>query len=377
MPNRRRRKLSTAMSAVAALAVASPVAVTALSDAASTRGCPAAPRVRPGRARHRPTQRVDRRPLAGPVPVRHQPASDADRAVDRVDRRPADSTVTSPGLTSPGLTSPGLTSPGLTSPGLTAPGLTSPGLTSPGLTTPGLTTPGLTTPGLTAPAATTPGLTVPPVLHDARHDVDAAGLTTPGLTTPGLTTPGLTNPALTSPTGLTPGLTRPSAYPVPVRSRSPSRSGWTRGWARTRSSAIRRWGPCPPPPRRERGPARRSQQCRPDPRRGTGDRPAQGHGDARDHVGDAERRPGAVPARGGCRTRRTRLAPELDHPPTKRHRRSPRLCGAVADAGLGTPAFSRCLPCRNTGNTRHIRNIGPCRPAVLRRCCSPLSRRQS
>ena len=36
MPNRRRRKLSTAMSAVAALAVASPVAVVALSDLSTT-----------------------------------------------------------------------------------------------------------------------------------------------------------------------------------------------------------------------------------------------------------------------------------------------------------------------------------------------------
>ena len=41
MPNRRRRKLSTAMSAVAALAVASPVAVVALSDlSASTNAAP-------------------------------------------------------------------------------------------------------------------------------------------------------------------------------------------------------------------------------------------------------------------------------------------------------------------------------------------------
>ena len=36
MPNRRRRKLSTAMSAVAALAVASPVVVAALSDGSNT-----------------------------------------------------------------------------------------------------------------------------------------------------------------------------------------------------------------------------------------------------------------------------------------------------------------------------------------------------
>jgi hypothetical protein len=102
------------------------------------------------------------------------------------------------GLTSPGLASPDLTSPGLTSPGLTSPGLTSPGLASPGLTpgaTPGLTTPGAS-PGLTPGA--TPGLTP----------------TTPGLTpgvTPGLTSPGLTTPGLTSPAGgLTPGLTSPT-----------------------------------------------------------------------------------------------------------------------------------------------------------------------
>ena len=41
MPNRRRRKLSTAMSAVAALAVASPVAVVAVSElSASTKPAP-------------------------------------------------------------------------------------------------------------------------------------------------------------------------------------------------------------------------------------------------------------------------------------------------------------------------------------------------
>lgn len=82
-----------------------------------------------------------------------------------------------PGLTSPGLTSPGLTSPGLTTPGAT-PGLTTPGLTTPGAT-PGLTTPGAT-PGLTTPGAT-PGLTTPGA--------------TPGLTDPSLTNPGLTDPA--------------------------------------------------------------------------------------------------------------------------------------------------------------------------------------
>src|ERR1700733_15238728 len=65
-----------------------------------------------------------------------------------------------------------------------SPGLGTPGLASPGLGTPGAGTPGLTSPGLT------PGVTAP------------GALTTPGMpTTPGA---GL-NPALTSPAGLTPG----------------------------------------------------------------------------------------------------------------------------------------------------------------------------
>ena len=50
MPNRRRRRLSTAMSAVAALAVASPAAVVAISElSAEHRSAAAASRVRPGR----------------------------------------------------------------------------------------------------------------------------------------------------------------------------------------------------------------------------------------------------------------------------------------------------------------------------------------
>lgn len=99
-------------------------------------------------------------------------------------------TLTSPGLTSPALTTPGLTTPGLTTPGLTTPGLTTPGLTTPGLTTPGLTTPGLTTPGLDVPSATVPGLTA---------------------TGPSLTDPALANPGLTSPTADAGGLTTPAA----------------------------------------------------------------------------------------------------------------------------------------------------------------------
>ena len=184
MPNRRRRKLSTAMSAVAALAVASPVAVVALSDMSTTNA--AAPQ-------HREFVQAA---LVTDLPNELLGALSQGLSQFGVNLpsgilgggAPSAATLTSPGLTAPGLTAPGLTAPGLTAPGLTAPGLTTPGLTTPGLTTPGLTTPGLTTPGLTTP-----------------------GLTTPGLTTPGLTDAGLTNPALTSPTATVPGLTTPAA----------------------------------------------------------------------------------------------------------------------------------------------------------------------
>jgi GLTT repeat (6 copies) len=192
VPNRRRRKLSTAMSAVAALAVASPVAVAALSDASSTNAAP----------QHREFTQAA---LVTDLPNELLGALSQGLSQFGVNLPSGilggagspSTALTSPGLT-PGLTSPGLT-PGLASPGLTAPGLTPPGgLTTPGLTTPGLTTPGLTTPGLTTPGLTAPGLSVPPV-----------SATTPGLTDAGLTNPALTNPGLTSPSGAVPGLTTP------------------------------------------------------------------------------------------------------------------------------------------------------------------------
>ncbi|BBY26547.1 hypothetical protein [Mycolicibacterium sediminis] len=210
MPNRRRRKLSTAMSAVAALAVASPVALVAMSDLSAEDT--AAPQhrefVQAALVTDLPNELIgalsqglsqfgiNLPPLTGLLGGAGAPAGA--------------SSLLSPGLASPGLTSPGLTAPGLTAPGLTAPGLTAPGLTAPGLTTPGLTTPGLTTPGLTTPGLTTPGLTTP--------ELSTPGLTTPGLTTPGLTTPGLTTPGLTTPgtatAGLNPALTSPGLTPV-------------------------------------------------------------------------------------------------------------------------------------------------------------------
>ncbi|MDT5155406.1 MAG: hypothetical protein QOI01_7139, partial [Mycobacterium sp.] len=122
MPNRRRRKLSTAMSAVAALAVASPVAVVALSDLSTT--TQAAPQHREFVAAALTTDLPNE--LLGalsqglsqfgvnlpPLPTGLLTGSGA----------PSATTLTSP-LTTPGLTTPGLTTPGLTTPGLTTPGL--------------------------------------------------------------------------------------------------------------------------------------------------------------------------------------------------------------------------------------------------------------
>ena len=78
MPNRRRRKLSTAMSAVAALAVASPVAVVALSDLSAARTPQHREFVQAAMVTDLPNELMSA-PVAGPVAVRHQPAADADR----------------------------------------------------------------------------------------------------------------------------------------------------------------------------------------------------------------------------------------------------------------------------------------------------------
>ncbi|HEY2448243.1 MAG TPA: hypothetical protein VGI49_05410 [Mycobacterium sp.] len=213
MPNRRRRRLSTATSAVAALAVASPFAYVAVSGLLTdTKPAP----------QHREFVQAAG---VGDLPGELMSALSQGLSQFGVNLPPIPSLTgaTSPGLASPGLTDPslasGLTSPGLTTPGLTSPGLTSPGLTSPGLTTPGLTSPGLTSPGLTP--GTTPGLTpgtTPGLTPGATPGLTSPGLTTgttPGLTpgtTPGLTDPSLTTPGLTSPGGVTPGLTSPTAF---------------------------------------------------------------------------------------------------------------------------------------------------------------------
>ncbi|MCV7053454.1 PirG [Mycobacterium heidelbergense] len=185
MPNRRRRKLSTAMSAVAALAVASPCAYFLVYESTTGSKPP---------EHHEFKRAAVMSDLPGElIGALSQGLSQFGINLPPVPALSGTGTGTS-GLTSPGLTSPGLTSPGLTSPGLTSPSLASPGLTSPGLT------PGLTT-GLTSPSLSNPGL--PP--------------TTPGVGAPGAmpTTPGAgLNPGLTSPAGVAPGLGGPSEVPI-------------------------------------------------------------------------------------------------------------------------------------------------------------------
>ena len=200
MPNRRRRRLSTATSAFAALAVASPFAYIAVCDLTA----------KPAPQHHEFVRAASMTDLPGELMgALTQGLSQFGVSLPPIPSLTganSPSSLGTPGLASPDLASPGLTSPGLTSPGLTSPGLTSPGLTTPGLTSPGLTSPGLTSPGLTPGA--TPGLTTPGLTPGA----------TPGLSTPGLTSPGLT-PGLASPNAFDPatgagGLSNPSELPI-------------------------------------------------------------------------------------------------------------------------------------------------------------------
>lgn len=154
MPNRRRRKLSTAMSAVAALAVASPCAYFLVYESTETTERP---------EHHEFKQAAVLTDLPGEL----MSALSQGLSQFGINIPPVPS-LTGSGDASTGLTGPGLTSPGLTSPGLTSPGLTDPALTSPGLTPtlPGsLAAPGTTlapTPGVGAnPALTNPALNQP------------------------------------------------------------------------------------------------------------------------------------------------------------------------------------------------------------------------
>ncbi|OBI04080.1 PirG [Mycobacterium sp. E2462] len=189
MPNRRRRKLSTAMSAVAALAVASPCAYFLVYESTAGTKAPEHHEFKqaavmtdlPGELMGALSQGLSQFGINLPsVPALGGGAAGA------------------PGLASPGLGAPGLGTPGLGTPGLGTPGVGTPGLASPGLTSPGLASPGL--------APTTPGLTTP----GALPVTPGGGVATPGA---GLN-PALSNPGLTSPAGVTPGLGSPSEVPI-------------------------------------------------------------------------------------------------------------------------------------------------------------------
>ena len=227
MPNRRRRKLSTAMSAVAALAVASPFALTAVME--MTAGLTATDKPVP--EHHDFVQAAMITDLPGEIMSALQSSLSQFGVV--VPNIPSSiggssSMPSSPALTSPGrqtttpssLTTPGglqgLTAPGLTTPSVTTPGLSTPAATVPSVTatTPNLNDATLTNPGLTAPSLTAPGTPTIPSVPPAS--VTAPSLTTPGVTAPGLNLPAANlNPALTSPTGLTPGLTStPGEVPI-------------------------------------------------------------------------------------------------------------------------------------------------------------------
>ena len=139
VPNRRRRKISTAMSAVGALAVATPVA------ALSVIGLSSQPS-----AEHREFTRA-----AVVTDLPNEILSALQQGLSQFGiNLPPLPTGLSPAGAQPVQTGP-------LSPGLTAPGLTTPALTTPGLTTPGLTTPQIgVDPLLTSPAAGTIGLPI-------------------------------------------------------------------------------------------------------------------------------------------------------------------------------------------------------------------------
>jgi hypothetical protein len=181
------------MSAFAALAVASPAAVIAVSDL-SDRNAP----------QHREFVQAA---MVTDLPSELIGALSQGLSQFGINLPPAPTGLLTGSTPSPSLAAPSLTSPGLTAPALGAPGLTTPALGAPGLTTPALGAPGVTasTPGLTAP-----GLSVPPATASVPGLADA-GLTNPALTNPALTNPALTSPAGALPGGLgTPGLTTPA-----------------------------------------------------------------------------------------------------------------------------------------------------------------------
>jgi hypothetical protein len=205
VPNRRRRKLSTAMSAVAALAVASPFAAVAVAELTGSTPAP---------------QQHEFTPAAVVTDLPNEIISAISQGLAQFGINvPPLPTGLSPAGAQPVSTSPILTTPSALTPlGTPALGSTTPS-TGVGTLTPALATPPLSGDALTNPALT-PALTAPagtPIL--ATPSADTTGLTNPAAGTPILATPslGAPDPALTAPGALptlSPSLGLPSEQPI-------------------------------------------------------------------------------------------------------------------------------------------------------------------
>jgi hypothetical protein len=195
------------MSAVAALAVASPAAVVAVSDLSA--------RTEP------PTQHRQFVQAAMITDLPNELMSALSQGLSQfgINMPPLPtSLLTGSGSSTPAtLTSPGLGMAPMTTPGLGTSPLTTPGLGTSPLTTPGLGTTPMTTPGVGLPTApttlspdalTNPALTPP--LTGAVGTPPAGATPLPGLTTP----PAVSDPSLTSPISNAAGLPAPGEVPI-------------------------------------------------------------------------------------------------------------------------------------------------------------------
>ena len=195
------------MSAVAALAVASPAAVVAVSDLSA--------RTEP------PTQHRQFVQAAMITDLPNELMSALSQGLSQfgINMPPLPtSLLTGSGSCTPTtLTSPGLGMAPMTTPGLGTSPLTTPGLGTSPLTTPGLGTTPMTTPGVGLPTApttlspdalTNPALTPP--LTSAVGTPPAGATPLPGLTTP----PAVSDPSLTSPISNAAGLPAPGEVPI-------------------------------------------------------------------------------------------------------------------------------------------------------------------
>ena len=196
MPNRRRRRLSTTMSAVAALAVASPFAVAAAVHVTAN--------LTPAPQEREFVQAASIKELPNELyGVLQSSLSQFGIVLPNI---PSSLLGPEAGLASPAVDGIGTPSfPTLGGSALADPGLASPGLTNPALTSPTLTSPGLTTPGLTSPTDPPTALTTPLIGDDSLlgSPTDPAAAPLIG-----------GDSTLANPLGVTPGLTVPSEVPI-------------------------------------------------------------------------------------------------------------------------------------------------------------------